>query len=142
MKRVLIADDDRALRGLLRLVAQRAGFEVDTAANGVEAVDKLRTSTYTVAVIDLMMPRLNGYEVLERLAEMQARPVVIVATAMNDAYLPRLDGRVVTSILRKPFDIDILVAMLHEVAGRAEQRRAETSPAAVELPAAPRLIAT
>ena len=108
MKKILIADDDPPLRGLLRLVASRAGFEVDSATNGAEALEKIRTNTYAVAVIDLMMPRLSGYEVVDYLAEMASRPQVIVVTAMNDARLARLNSSVVSSILRKPFDIEML----------------------------------
>ena len=116
VKKILIADDDPPLRGLLRLVAARAGFEVDTAANGSEALEKLRENTYAVAVIDLMMPRMSGYEVIERLAGIDPRPAVVVVTAMNDAHLPRLNSAVVSSILRKPFEIELLSAVLTELA--------------------------
>ena len=117
MKKILIADDDPPLRGLLRLVAARAGFEVDTAANGAEALEKLKANTYSVAVIDLMMPWMSGYELIENLASMPARPPVVVVTALSDARLPRLDSSVVSSILRKPFDIEMLSAVLIELAG-------------------------
>ena len=116
MKKILIADDDPPLRGLLRLVAARAGFEVDTAANGADALEKLRANRYAVAVIDLMMPRMSGYDVIEHLAEMTPRPPVVVVTALNDAQLARLDSSVVSSILRKPFEIEMLSAVLIELA--------------------------
>lgn len=116
MEKVLIADDDPALRGLLRLVARRAGFEVDVAANGLEALEKIRENDYLIAVIDLMMPRVSGYDVIERLAEMKRRPGVVVVTAMSDAHIPRLNSNVVASILRKPFNIEMLTAVLTELA--------------------------
>ena len=122
MKKILIADDDPPLRGLLRLVAARAGFEVDTATNGAEALEKIRTNTYAVAVIDLMMPHLSGYEVVDHLAEMTTRPQVIVVTAMNDARLARLNSSVVSTILRKPFDIEMLSAVLIELAQGADAK--------------------
>ena len=116
VEKVLIADDDPALRGLLRLVARRAGFEVDVAANGLEALEKIRENDYLIAVIDLMMPRVSGYDVIERLAEMKRRPGVVVVTAMSDAHIPRLNSNVVASILRKPFNIEMLTAVLTELA--------------------------
>jgi|SRR5438270_9295970 len=116
VKKILIADDDPPLRGLLRLVAARAGFAVDTASNGADALEKLRANRYAVAVIDLMMPRLSGYDVIDHLAEMSSRPAVVVVTALNDARLTRLDSSVVSSILRKPFDIEMLSAVLTELA--------------------------
>jgi DNA-binding response OmpR family regulator len=122
VKKILIADDDPPLRGLLRLVAARAGFDVDTAANGAEALEKLRANRYTVAVIDLMMPWMSGYDVIEHLAEMPSRPAVVVVTALNDARLARLDSSVVSSILRKPFDIEMLSAVLTELAESAKAK--------------------
>lgn len=116
MEKVLIADDDPALRGLLRLVARRAGFEIDVACNGLEALEKIRENDYLIAVIDLMMPRVSGYDVIERLAEMKRRPGVVVVTAMSDAHIPRLNSNVVASILRKPFNIEMLTAVLTELA--------------------------
>ena len=116
MKRVLVADDDPALRALLRLVATRAGFEVASAANGVEALQMLRAESFDIALIDLMMPRMSGYELLQQVGEMPVRPAIVVVTAMNDAHLPRLDSSVVSSILRKPFDIEMLAAILTELA--------------------------
>jgi two-component system, OmpR family, alkaline phosphatase synthesis response regulator PhoP len=123
VKKILIADDDPPLRGLLRLVASRAGFEVDTAANGTEALEKLRANHYAVAVIDLMMPHLSGYDVIEHLAEMSARPPVVVVTALNDAQLARLDSSVVSSVLRKPFDIEMLSAVLIELSALTTEDR-------------------
>lgn len=116
MKRILIADDDPPLRGLLRLVGARAGFEVDTASNGAEALEKLKAHRYSVAVIDLMMPWMSGYELIESLASMPSRPPVVVVTALSDARLGKLDSKVVSSILRKPFDIEMLSAVLIELA--------------------------
>ena len=74
--KILVADDDPALRGLLRLVAGRAGFEVDVATNGHEALEKIHANRYLIAIVDLMMPVMNGYEVVERLAEMESCPGV------------------------------------------------------------------
>lgn len=116
MDKILIADDDPALRGLLRLVALRCGFQVDTAANGREALERLGENSYLIAVIDLMMPLVNGYEIVQQLADVQDRPAVLVVTAMTDAHLPRMDGKVVHSVIRKPFDIDMVSSVLTDLA--------------------------
>ena len=116
MDKVLVADDDAALRSLLRLVARRAGFDVDMACNGQEALDLIRKNTYLIAIVDLMMPLMNGYELVERVAEMEDRPGLIVVTAMTDTYVSGLDGNIVHSIVRKPFDVEMLRGVLTELA--------------------------
>jgi DNA-binding response OmpR family regulator len=104
---VLITDDDPGIRGLLATVTRQTGCSVDTAANGFEAMEKLRTGSYDLLLLDLMMPMMSGYDVVELMKSMENRPAVIVVTAIHDdeATVNRLDGSVVSSILRKPFDV-------------------------------------
>ena len=108
-KRLLIADDDDAIRTLLFTVLRRRGFKVDTARNGQEAVECMARCVYAVILLDLMMPVMNGYEVLDQLlARPQSdRPLVVVLTAGAE---PRgLDPGIVSGTIRKPFDVTLLV---------------------------------
>lgn len=86
------------------------------ASNGQEALDLIRKNDYLIAIVDLMMPLMNGYEVVERVAQMEDRPGLIVVTAMTDTYVSGLDGNVVHSIVRKPFDVEMLRGVLTELA--------------------------
>ena len=108
-KRILVVDDDDAIRALLFTVLRRRGFKVDVARNGVEAVERCRQCLYAVVLLDLMMPRMSGYEVLDCLARepAESRPVVLVLTAGLE---PRnLDTSLVAGMMHKPFDIDLLI---------------------------------
>ncbi|MGZ7078952.1 MAG: response regulator, partial [Thermoanaerobaculia bacterium] len=58
---LLVVDDDDAIRRLLERVALRAGFDVDAAKDGVEALEMMQRRRYDIAIVDLMMPRLRGY---------------------------------------------------------------------------------
>lgn len=108
-KRILIVDDDDAIRTLLFTVLRRRRLQVDTARNGVEALERCANCRYSVVLLDLMMPLMSGWDVLSRLETMplDQRPFVIVLTAGME---PRnLDPRLVAGTLRKPFDLDMLV---------------------------------
>lgn len=108
-KRILVVDDDDAIRALLLTILRRRGFAVDIARHGGEAVERLARCHYTVMLLDMMMPVMNGWEVLERLAQHDpaTRPVVIVLTAGNE---PRdLKPDLVSGSVRKPFDVDLLL---------------------------------
>jgi CheY-like chemotaxis protein len=115
---VLISDDDAGIRNLLRHVTEKSGCRVETAANGVEAMEKMRTSEFDLLLLDLMMPIMSGYEVAEQMREISPRPAVIVVTASHqtDEEFDRLDGRVVSSIVRKPFDVRQLSELIHAAA--------------------------
>ena len=112
---VLVVDDDPQIRAFLELIVRRAGFRADSACDGKEALELLQSKNYKLAIIDLMMPRMNGYEVLEKLREFPRRPAVIVATAMGGSFVRDLDGRVVHTIVRKPFDLETITALISEL---------------------------
>lgn len=106
-KRILVVDDDDAIRALLLTVLRRRGFRVDTARNGAEAVQRCLHCRYALVLLDLMMPVMGGYDALEQLSRLADRPLVIVLTA--GALPKQLDPEVVAGTLRKPFDIELLV---------------------------------
>ncbi len=107
--RVLVVDDEPAIRALVAKIVERAGHPVDTAREGAEAIAKLEENEYSVIVLDLMMPNIDGYGLIEHLKVREGvRPAVIVVSAGDSAALRQLDGAMVHSILRKPFDIDVL----------------------------------
>src|SRR5271169_6629801 len=82
--RVLLADDDQQNLTRLAQVIRSWGVAVDTAADGQEALDKLAQSPVHVLVTDLMMPRVNGFELLKRLQDQNALPPSIVMTAFGN----------------------------------------------------------
>jgi osomolarity two-component system, response regulator SKN7 len=107
--RVLVVDDEPAIRALVAKVVQRSGLSVDIAADGEEAIAKMESGHYDVLVVDLMMPKVDGSGVVEYVKQMKGRrPTVIVVSAGDSPTLHRLDSSVVHSILRKPFEIDVL----------------------------------
>jgi DNA-binding response OmpR family regulator len=109
-KRILVVDDDDAIRALLLTILRRRGLKVDTARNGVEGLERCARCRYSVVLLDLMMPMKSGWDFLAelRLLTHEMRPVVFVLTA---GTLPRtVDPELVAGVLRKPFDIELLVA--------------------------------
>lgn len=133
-----MVDDDAGIRGLLKLLAERRGFSADVAADGLEALEKLGACTYDLAIIDLMMPRLNGYDLVQDMRKHEQRPMIVVATAMTDTLIGQLDPNVVHSILRKPFDIDVVGTLMTELL-TAITARHEDAPLPDNVIAFPRL---
>ena len=116
--RVLVVEDEDAIRALIVAALRREPFEVDAANDGVTALQLTAVHEYALIVLDLMMPRLNGFEFLDafRAASPEARSTVIVLTAFDDTMLGKLAAGSVDAIIRKPFDVPQLVSMVREVA--------------------------
>ena len=109
---VLVIDDDQALRGLFTTLLGKKGFDVDTASDGRAAFDQIQRHNYSVILLDLMMPDVNGFELLERLERDSPALLekVIVMTGASQRAIQNLDTSRVWGLIRKPFDIDNLVS--------------------------------
>ena len=121
--RVLVVDDEPAIRALVAKIVERAGLTVDTARDGADAIAQIEAHPYAVVVVDLMMPNVDGYGLIDFLKHRGGtKPAIIVVSAGDAASLRQLDGSVVHSIVRKPFDIDVLGDLINAAArsGQAE----------------------
>jgi DNA-binding response OmpR family regulator len=112
--RILVADDDHSIRQLLGTIIRREGFEVHTVTDGQEAIEKLQAHDYAVILLDLMMPRKDGFEVIEYLKthHQRTKPVVLVISAYADQRFKRVDPDIVAGVIRKPFEIAELGSMI------------------------------
>jgi CheY-like chemotaxis protein len=125
--RVLIVEDEETIRALLvDFLNSSSNLAVDSARDGVEALHQLATQRYDVILLDLMMPKMSGVDLLDSLSAMTSDPslstpatlpAVIVITAAPDDFLPREQLRnrfptLVRDVLRKPVDIAVLASAI------------------------------
>jgi type IV pilus assembly protein PilB len=117
-KRILIADDDRMIRMLVKVLLQREGYDVMEAGNGREALDLAQVNRFDLMITDLMMPDVDGYATLSavRMDPRLARLPVIVLTAEIESSVERtvLDLGA-DDYLVKPFDADVFLKRVQSV---------------------------
>ncbi len=83
VKKILVVEDDRSIRHLLSEILKGAGYSIESAADGVEALEKVKQKKFDLMLLDVWMPRMNGLELLARLREQAEKPRVVVMTADN-----------------------------------------------------------
>ncbi len=83
--KILVADDERDIRSVLALYLEDAGYEVVEAADGAEALRVLETQDIDLCLLDIMMPELDGYQVLKHVREDNDVPVIVVSAKGQDA---------------------------------------------------------
>jgi two-component system, OmpR family, response regulator MprA len=127
--RVLVADDEPAVRTSLSRALGLKGYEVTLAENGREALDLLDDGSVDVLVLDVMMPRLDGFEVCRRLRSQGDRTPILMLTARDavDARVSGLDAGA-DDYLVKPFALDELVARLRAITRRGDDGDHAGSP--------------
>lgn len=117
--RVRVADDEAAIRTLVARLLRRAGFEPVEATDGQDAIEQLDAAELDALVLDLMMPRVDGFGVIEHLIETQPRMMekTVVMTAFpKTAAKERLHQ--LCSIVAKPFDTDELIQLVRSCSER------------------------
>jgi DNA-binding response OmpR family regulator len=114
--RVLIVDDDESIRRMVCKLLVREDFDVDEARDGLEAIEKIERQDYEVVVLDLMMPRVDGYEVVEYLRANRPEMLdhIVVITAFDDSAKQRLQST--CKVVPKPFDITELMLTVRQCA--------------------------
>jgi len=103
---ILVADDDGDVRELVVFRLERAGYRVVTAADGQEAVEVALERSPDVCVIDVMMPKLDGYQVTERLRSspgLAEVPIVLLTASVEDAAVSRGFEVGASDYIKKPF---------------------------------------
>jgi two-component system phosphate regulon response regulator PhoB len=117
---VLCADDDEDILSLVSLRLRRAGFDVATATDGEEAVQIARSRRPALAVLDVMMPRRTGYQVLEELRgdeSLRDIKVILLSARVQESDVARGLDAGADAYLAKPFKAQELVAKIEELLG-------------------------
>jgi len=114
---ILVVDDNADLLSTFSLILKRRGYNVDTAEDGVAAVDKFRKHHFDVTLMDVVMPGMNGVEAFRKIKEISPGARVILMTAYYDeAELKKAMNEGVYNTVYKPVDIARLMEILKEAA--------------------------
>lgn len=137
---VLVVEDDADIVELLELYLTGSGYEVVSAPDGVAALELLRSRTPDVALVDIMMPRMNGYDFIKTLRETSQMPVIIVSARTHPAdKIVGLDAGA-DGFIAKPFDPLEVAAYIRAVLRRAASPLTPPAAPAPEPAASPSVV--
>ena len=84
MAKILIVDDEDYIREVVHEYAEINGYEADEATDGIDALDKIRSVTYDCVILDVMMPRLDGFSACREIKKIQDIPVIILSARQEE----------------------------------------------------------
>ena len=117
--RILLVEDDPSIREVTAIGLAAAGFVVTAAADGIEALDRFRDAPFDLVLLDIMLPRLDGYEVCRQIRRTSTIPVVMLTARADtmDVVVGLEAGA--DDYVRKPFDVPELIARVRAALRRA-----------------------
>ncbi len=117
--RILVVEDEKDLNNIITKHLKKNNFSVDSVFNGEEALEYLEYGTYDLIVLDIMLPKLNGYEVVKKLRENKNETAVLMLTA-RDSIDDKIKGLDLGAddYLIKPFDFGELLARIRALVRR------------------------
>lgn len=118
-KLVLIVDDDESVRDLIEFIVKKEGFRIEKAADGEEALQKARAVNPDIILLDLMLPKYGGFEILRELQadETSGIPIVIITGRYTDRSTSDMIKQEpnVREFIEKPVKPQILTSLLHKL---------------------------
>ncbi|MGI9317154.1 MAG: hybrid sensor histidine kinase/response regulator, partial [bacterium] len=118
LRRVLVVDDSLVVRKVMQKDLEADGLEVETAVDGLNALEVLDRSNFDIALVDIEMPRMNGYELLEKLRQHSRcsdLPVIIITSRSGSQHKKRAVELGADGYITKPYDISALDQLMRQV---------------------------
>jgi two-component system, OmpR family, response regulator len=114
-KTIMVVEDEPAIRGLLALTLEGENYRVETASDGQEALRMMEAHAPDVILLDLMLPKLDGWGVIDALDRHRGTGTVPIIALSATQRCTIVGERGVHAFLSKPFDVDTLLTVLEEV---------------------------
>ena len=111
-KTILVVDDERTVRDFLQRILEKSGYSVVTAVNGLEALDKISNLAVNLVLLDIMMPDLGGFEVLELMPQNRSIPVIMLSGLRDETTRVATLGLGADDYIEKPFSIGELLTRI------------------------------
>ena len=127
MGKILLVDDEQSIRDLITEVLALSGFEVTTAADGLEALNKIRKEKFDLILLDVNLPKLDGFAVLEKVRESApTQPIIMLSARIDKDDVTQGLRLGADDYIRKPFSVEELVLRMKNLLRRNTSREIQT----------------
>ena len=128
-QRILIIEDEAAIQTILKTYLEDAGYEVITACDGLDGVSKFGENKFDLVLLDVMMPKIDGYAVLELIRKGSNVPIVMITAMDSDADQVKAFDLKVDDYITKPFNMTLVVKRIEAVLRRSNHKEEQSDNA-------------
>ena len=121
MKRILVVDDEYDVSLVMKLILEENGFKVDSFTDATEALESFSTGLYDLAILDVIMPEMDGFSLYEKIKKLDDKVIICFLTATDDTYYEILKKNYPNvnenCIIHKPVDNESLLRQINSILG-------------------------
>lgn len=126
---ILIVEDEPSIQTILRELLQDAGYRVTTASDGAEGIALFQQEAYDLVLLDIMIPKLDGYGVCKAIREISNTPIIMLTALEEEEAQVKAFELQADDYITKPFSVKLVLLRMEAVLRRTAESR-ETTPAA------------
>jgi len=119
MKRILVVDDEYDVSLVMKLILEENGFKVDSFTDATEALESFSTGLYDLAILDVIMPEMDGFSLYEKIKKLDDKVIICFLTATDDTYYEILKKNYPNinenCIIHKPVDNESLLRQINSI---------------------------
>ncbi|HYA84418.1 MAG TPA: response regulator [Candidatus Bathyarchaeia archaeon] len=119
IKRILLVDDEYDISSVMKLLLEENGFKVDSFTDAFEALENFRTGLYDLAILDVIMPEMDGFSLYEKIKKLDDKVIICFLTATDDTYYEILKKNYPNinenCIIHKPVDNESLLRQINSI---------------------------
>ena len=120
-KKILVIEDEESIRNIIRAFLEDAGYTVFVAGDGLEGVNKFHEKNPDLVLLDLMLPKMNGFSVCEAIRKESQVPIIMLTALDDDASQMKGFDALADDYITKPFSMPVVMKHIEAVLRRAEQ---------------------
>ena len=128
-ERILIIEDETAIRSILSELLADAGYSIETAGDGLEGITKFREKPFDLILLDIMMPKIDGYTVCEMIRRDSNVPVIMLTALDEEEAQIRAFELKADDYITKPFSVKLVLMRVEAVLRRAKERKSQEAAA-------------
>ena len=119
-KKILIIEDEEAIQNILKNYLLEQGYEIEVASDGIEGFTKFQSTTFDLVLLDVMMPKIDGYAVLEMIREYSDIPIIMITAMDNHEDEMKAFDLNVDDYITKPFVMGLVIKRIEAVLRRSQ----------------------
>ena len=130
-ERILIIEDEIAIQSILSELLVDAGYDIEAAGDGLEGITKFREKTFSLVLLDIMMPKIDGYTVCEMIRQESNVPIIMLTALDDEEAQVKAFELHVDDYITKPFSVKLVLMRVEAVLRRVKEREGKNGAAAL-----------